>query len=383
MTIKNVAIFTICSNNYVPMAKTLLQSAKRQHPEAKLYICLADKIVPGEKFYPSDCMIIPAEDLAIPDFRKFAFRYDVMEFNTAIKPFMFLDLIGRGHDTVLYFDPDIEIFTRLDAILEKLDGGASFVLTPHLLAPAEGSSEPDDVGIMRAGIYNLGFLGVGATTETPAILNWWARRLRYQCVNEQQQGLFVDQKFMDLVPGFASAACIMRDPRFNVAYWNLAQRSLAKDQTGWLVDGKPLGFFHFSGIDPANLTRLSKHSSAFRGDAIAAPLQALMQHYAEQVLANGFRDLRSYPYSYGHFISGNPIPAQARRLFRTQYEDLDGDPFATFEPVLQRVETSQMTQTSAEELNRHLEDIYASTSWRITRPLRMIKQLFKQQRSMN
>lgn len=379
MAIKNLAIFTICSNNYVPIAKVLLQSARKHHPEAKHYICLADKIVSDNEFYPSDCVIVPAEDLGIPEFRKFAFRYDVMEFNTALKPFMVTNLMERGHDAVLYFDPDIEIFNPLDAILEKLDGGASFVLTPHLLAPAEGDIEPGDVGIMCAGIYNLGFLGVGAAAETPGILAWWARRLQYQCVNEQSRGLFVDQKFMDLVPGFAANACILRESRFNVAYWNLGQRDLTQDRTGWSVDGKPLGFFHFSGFDPADLTRLSKHSAAFRDEAIAAPLQALMQHYAGQVLANGFAEQRNRPYHYGQFSSGAAIPTWARRLFRTQHENLEGDPFEAFEPMLDRITPAQIVPQDAEELTLRLESIYASTSWRLTRPLRMMKGFLKGQ----
>ena len=103
-----------------------------------------------------------------------------MEVNTAVKPFMFQHLLRMGHETVLYFDPDIQIFSRLDQILEPLLDGASFLLTPHLCAPAEDDTFPDDIGIMRAGIYDLGFLGVHACQRRSSILAWWARRLQYQ-----------------------------------------------------------------------------------------------------------------------------------------------------------------------------------------------------------
>jgi hypothetical protein len=125
-------------------------------------------------FYLPDCTVIEAEDLDIPDFMHFAFRYDAMEFNTALKPFMLLRLFRQGHHAVLYLDPDTQIFAPLDGVRQALDHGASFVLAPHLLQPAEGDSQPDDVAIMCAGIYNLGFLGVGATPETAPILQWWA-----------------------------------------------------------------------------------------------------------------------------------------------------------------------------------------------------------------
>lgn len=44
-----LAIFTICSNNYIPVARTFLTSARRHHPEADLFVCLADRRidVPG------------------------------------------------------------------------------------------------------------------------------------------------------------------------------------------------------------------------------------------------------------------------------------------------------------------------------------------------
>jgi hypothetical protein len=82
-----------------------------------------------------------------------------MEFNTALKPFMIRHLIESGFSIVLYFDPDIEVFAPLDVVIDPLRAGCSFILTPHICQPAEGDAFPDDIGIMRAGIYNLGFLG--------------------------------------------------------------------------------------------------------------------------------------------------------------------------------------------------------------------------------
>ncbi len=372
MAVQSLAIFTICSNNYVPMAKVLMESVHRHHPNARMYLCLADRPVSEPDFYPAACEVVPAAELQIPEFTKLAFRYDVMEFNTAVKPSMIRHLLGRGHDAVLYFDPDIELFAPLDSIVRKLDEGASFLLTPHLLRPAEGDSDPDDVGIMRAGIYNLGFLGVGATVEVPAILDWWARRLRYQCVSDQANGLFVDQKFVDLVPGFADKVAILRDPCYNVAYWNLAQRQLTNSADGWLVDGSGLGFFHFSGFDPKNQDRLSKYTSAFQGDAIVPALRALMQHYASRVMANGYRHALEIPYAYGTFASGARIEAVMRREFRARHEHEPGDPFARLEAEALRPDAEP---ASSEELVRRIEDIHASTSWRVTRPLRAVKQL--------
>jgi glycosyltransferase involved in cell wall biosynthesis len=257
-----------------------------------------------------------------------------MELNTAVKPFMFQHLFRHGHDVALYFDPDIQVFSRLDQILTPLRDGASFVLTPHLCAPAEGDAYPDDIGIMRAGVYNLGFLGVRACDEADAILAWWARRLEYQCISAQDAGIFVDQKFMDLVPGFAENARILRDPTVNVAYWNLAQRKLWRDGETWMVNDRPLGFFHFSGFNPATLDQLARYTVAFRGQEISPTLAQLMEQYAEQLHANRHGSIPRGLYAYGRFASGRRIPPIARKMFRERQVVWPGDPFETYEAYL-------------------------------------------------
>jgi hypothetical protein len=372
VTAQNPAIFTICSNNYVKMAQILIESARQHHPEATLYLCLADTILPDKGFYPDHCEIIPAETLDLPDFTHFAFRYDVLEFNTAVKPTMFQELLKRGHDAIFYFDPDIEIFAPLDEALQTLRDGASFVLTPHLRHPAEGGRDPDDVDIMRAGIYNLGFLGVGATDEARPILAWWARRLRYQCHHDQGNGLFVDQKFVDLVPGFADHVTILRNPGYNLAYWNLADSPLTEAGSNWTVAGQPLVFFHFSGFDSAKLDRLSKYSGNFRGKDIPPALQALMRHYADRLQSNGHQAARQLPYAYGKFASGAPITPVARRIFSRQYRDWQGNPFTDFDADVPVRDAGAVPLPHAADLDRELQSVYASTSWRVTKPLRLL-----------
>ena len=45
---------------------------------------------------------------------------------------------------------------------------------------------------------------------------------------------------MDLAPGFVDDHLVLRDPGFNVAYWNLSQRAVRRDGAGALtVNGRP------------------------------------------------------------------------------------------------------------------------------------------------
>lgn len=353
------AFFTICSNNYMPYAKVLGATVRQHHPGASFFVCLADEPIEWPGLYDGDMLVVPARDIGVPDYVSFAFRYDILELNTALKPFMFLHLMGdrsgvlgearpgepesgepqngpQPFDRVIYLDPDIALFAPLDGVMDALRDGASFVLTPHLRAPAEGDAEPDDLGIMRAGAYNLGFLAAARGPETARVLRWWARRLRLHCVNQQSDGLFVDQKFMDLVPGFAANARISHDPALNVAYWNLAQvglRDAGDAGEGWTADGRPLGFFHFSGFDAHRPDRLSKFTRHFQADP-PPPLRRLLAWYADRLLAAGYGTVPAATYAYAAFRSGTPIPAQVRRMFRDETPDWPGDPFETYEAYL-------------------------------------------------
>jgi len=336
MATRRRAIFTVCSNNYVPMAKVLLESATRHHPEADIYLCLADEKLPDPVFYPGQqCEVVEAKMLGVPNFREFAFRYDIMEFNTALKPFMARHLLARGYESVVYLDPDIEVHAPLERVFSLLDEGAAFVLTPHITQPLEQPNFPNDLGIMRAGVYNLGFFGVGAGEDTDRILRWWSRRLQYECVNDQDRGIFMDQKFMDLVPGFTNGVRILRDTAYNVAYWNLQQRTLSGTPGNWKIDGEPLRFFHFSGFNPSEPGCLSKHTDLFRDGRQPPPLVELLSHYAAQVLANGHGRVPDAFYAYGRFASGTPLPEVVRRMFRECHAHWSGgDPFSTYEEYL-------------------------------------------------
>ena len=329
-----LAIFTICSNNYIPAARTFLETAQWHHPEADLFICLVDRIIDIAGLYDPKWTVIEAERLPIPDFRNFSFRYDIKELNTAVKPYMFKHLFeALDYDVVLYFDPDIEIFRPLTGILEQLRGGASLVLTPHLCAPSESTDEPNDVTIMRAGAYNLGFLGAARSEESGRIIDWWARHLRFQCIDAQEAGIFVDQKFIDLVPGFAPHAHISHDATLNVAYWNLRQRHLARDADGWTIDGERLTFFHYSGFDPRQPSRLSRYDTAW-DEVMPEPLRRLTADYATRLLANGYGTISGATYAYGRFASGTAIHPLVRRMFRDWHRFWPDDPFETYEAFL-------------------------------------------------
>jgi hypothetical protein len=325
------AIFTIVSKNYLAFARTLMQSVRAHHPEMARFVILVDRVDGVFEPEAEDFTIVTSDLLPIPRSRWFHFKYNVLELNTAVKPFAIEHLSSTWPiNKLFYLDPDIRLYSPLSALEKTLDT-SNIILTPHLLAPiADDGEVPGDFEIARAGAYNLGFIGLKINAATNEFVKWWERKLYDGCYIDFHRGLFTDQKWIDLVPGAFPGVHIERSPRYNVAYWNIAERRIEARENGPLVNGEPLGFFHFSGFDPLNPQRFSKYQTRFTL-AELGDTGKLAEAYAREVISNGFEDSRKWPYAYGFFHDGTPVLDICRGYARDfpQLMDAVADPFST------------------------------------------------------
>jgi glycosyltransferase involved in cell wall biosynthesis len=292
-----------------------MESLRTTHPDWDRYVLVVDRSetptdVGGELF--STVMV---EDLPLPRKKEFLFRYGVMELNTAVKPWMFAHLKALGYRHVVYLDPDILVTDRLADVERLLDEGATGVLLPHLTAPIDDGRHPAELDIMRSGTYNLGFLALGDTPAVGPFISWWKSKLEFDAASDIERGLFTDQKWMDLAPALFDGFAILRDPGYDVAYWNLSHRPVARAGSGWTAGSRPLRFFHFSGFNPENPKPFSKHQNRFDLDTIG-PARDLALEYAARVLGHDHAGFRANRYGYGSFDEGTPIPEVIRALYR-------------------------------------------------------------------
>lgn len=323
------AAFTIIANNYLPFARVLTKSLRDQAPDLLRIVILVDK--PQGHWDPAleDFHVVLSEDLGIPDSNWFHFKYTVLELSTAVKPYAAQHIFEHySVDRLLYFDPDINIYCRPDDLLTSLNS-YSIVLTPHLTAPIDDDRRPGDLDILRSGSYNLGFIGLRRNEETMRFLRWWQEKLFDHCVVDLAKGLFVDQRWIDLVPGMFAGVGILRNPGLNVAYWNIANRKITRTPSGFLVNGEPLCFFHFSGFDPDNPHAFSKHQDRFSLDDLGDASELALD-YSRRLFDSGYSQCKRWPYAFGFFSNGLPIPDMGRAAHHEAPELISqvSDPFS-------------------------------------------------------
>jgi lipopolysaccharide biosynthesis glycosyltransferase len=263
------SICTIVSKNYLPMAAVMIDSFLTHNPDWECKLLLCDKITSeDEKAYLSGIRaetipLIALYDQFDVDFEELCFKYTVVELNTAMKPFFLEYLFSRGYEKVVYIDPDILVFqpfTEIDNLLNTND----VILTPHMTAPIpDDGCKQSDHDVLRSGAYNLGFIALKYSEEAEKLLRWWQKKLKNGCYSRIEEGLFTDQRWMDLTPALFNNVFILKKKSYNVAFWNLHERQVHPDRGVWMADGEPLVFFHFSGVVLNDISSISKHQNRY------------------------------------------------------------------------------------------------------------------------
>lgn len=321
-----VHVFTSAATNYLPKVRVLFDSVRRFHPTWRLHLCLPDARPPADVLAAAGAdEVHTLEDLGIPEWRAWTFCHSIIELATAVKPFCLAKLLARDDcDAAIYLDPDIVVFSPLTDVLDGLER-ADIVLTPHQTRP-----DPTTYGVianeictLQHGVYNLGFIGVARRGDGPAFAAWWRERTYRFCRIDLASGLFTDQRWIDLVPAFFERVEALRSPRLNVAPWNLSTRDVAgKAPDGVTVDGRPVGFFHFSAVDRA---------AVFGGFAANRAVADLVAWYRKQTKPNRVEKRAPQGWAFDTFADGSPILREQRLVYRLR-GDLQRafpDPFAS------------------------------------------------------
>lgn len=337
--LKNV-VFTICSKNYLGLAQTLEKSLIQHNSELDFFIFIADEYsnddiinLPANVFLAKNVLPFSEEE-----WKELSFKYTLVEFCTAIKPFCFTYIFeSLNRSKIIFLDPDVFVFNSLNSVFKNLETYC-IILTPHILTIEDNYSGDFWENIfLSVGTFNLGFIALKRSKSSDKMLSWWRHKLKNECYVDEFNHTATDQKWIIFLPMFFNAETlhISHDLGLNVATWNFYEREiLEKDNTLYvknriLNDGNitPLIFVHFSNYNYLELKSGIVRHYSLRNDYI--DLKIVFDKFIIALQKSDIEKYISLKYSYNFFNNGDSISLINRRFYRRLKDEGEAitDPF--------------------------------------------------------
>lgn len=280
--------FTLVNIAYLPMAKTLADSFIQNNPEIPFYICLFDDKHKIKEPIFLEYNIYDKNNLNSEEYDDMRSRYDNFSMACALKPFFSEALIKDFNpEKLIYLDADIKVFHNFEKVQNILNNDASIVLTGHLYTMIPDEKElSSNQEIRKYGLYNAGFFAIKTNESGTQFLNWWKRILFKKCIQDDENGIYYDQTWLDLVPIYFKDTFVLRDLGYNIAYWNLKERTISSRNGKYFVNENiPLVFYHFARYQN-NLPSTDKVESF---DSLTET-EALILNYHKELVQNKFEE---------------------------------------------------------------------------------------------
>src|SRR4051794_2763135 len=287
------AVVTIVSRSRLPAARVLAASLREHAPEVAFHVVVAD-----ESEHAGDGLH-GVREVGLESLAERGLRDSPLELCVRLKPLVLTTLLDEGYSAALFLDPDQWVLGDLEPLWQAIERSA-IVLTPHLAAPpADADASARELMLLRAGTHNAGALGVSDHPEARRMLAWLAERLDAANHGRTEDGAYYDQRWLDLVPGLFDGVDVLRDERFNVGHWSLPER-----------DATDVRLLHASGFDPERPRTVTSHDPRL-AEVEAGRVGALLERYARELLAAGYREAAALPWGWARFADGAPVPRMA------------------------------------------------------------------------
>jgi hypothetical protein len=212
-----ITVCTIVTGDYLAHAKALSLSLRRHRVVHRLAVLVVTRLRPDIQ----STEIITLRELSDGNskVRELADKYgnDSDALRWALKPAFILYLLGLHRDNILYADCDICFFGRPLALLAPLKN-QGVVLTPHWRPPLPTKDLRSFRLNFLDGLYNAGCIGVGR--RGVAAMAWWLDCCTSACEKDYNEGLYVDQRYLDLMPIYFPEVAVCRHRGYNLADWN-------------------------------------------------------------------------------------------------------------------------------------------------------------------
>lgn len=213
------AFLTFYSNSFKSRAQVLLNSLNQYHPN--------DKVFAFELNNPTE---IGSYVQGLAKMR-IAKMIEILEQNKDI-------------DKLVLLGADCELFDSIDHLNLMLDR-YDCVITPHVTSPLPNDNQsPTMFQIYQTGHANADVFAIRNNENGISILKWLSEQ---DMKDDKQNGIFYEQTWMSALPFIFDRVGIIRNEGYNVAYFNIIERELNKENDKYYVGNFPLVIAQYSG----------------------------------------------------------------------------------------------------------------------------------------
>lgn len=243
MNIKNKqCICFIFDKQYINQGRHAIESCKNHNPSHTTILLIDDTSACDL----ADIQLSP-EDIGLnKDYWLIVGRIAIVEYA----------LLNLGFDTAIFVDGDTYTYHNYDS-LQSIAENHALVVIPHITQPLPNDNKfPQNRVISLSGNYNTGVWA--ASKEGLNFIRWWREQTSLFPITRPDAGLVNEQGWLRFAGDFDDNVKIFRHPGYNVAYWNIKQRTLGIKNHKYYIDNEPLSIVHFSGLkkelDPSQMS---------------------------------------------------------------------------------------------------------------------------------
>lgn len=238
---------TYFDSAYLARGAVMLRSLRRHDPASEIVVLALDELcarVLRAEFAAGVRVIETATLHAFaPALRRIREQRSPWAYYATQKPALGLFTMESAArpEPVMCIDADTWFFSRPAPMFEEI-GGASIGLSPNRFHAATQHLEV--YGSYGAGCVYWRDDALGRR----CLAEWLDDCLEWCAEQPQPDGRFMNQGYLNRWPARYAGVHVIQHPGSNLAPWNVDGHLLSRDGARVLVDGRPLIFYHFSGV---------------------------------------------------------------------------------------------------------------------------------------
>ena len=379
---------TYFDHRYAPKGLAMWRSLKHHLPEATLHIlCLTDacfEILQACRLRDVELYRLVDIERANPALVVARSNRSLFEYYFSLTPCLPLHVwhVHSDINRITYVDADVLFFASPRPVFDEI-GGSSIGIIEHRFPPHLAD-------LNKYGRFNVGWLTFRRDHTAISCLETWRSQCLEWCYDRLEDGRFAEQKYLDTWPHTVPGLRIVQHKGANVAPWNLASFTLALAEGDLTLDGEPLLFFHAHGFQLAspgrtrvsNLERYGVRETSDIESALLSPYEAALSAalmdiagpLASALLTEQSRDTHALLEHLTAHVAAIESDRSARldaiRLLEERLTASDSDRAA-------RLDVITHLQSELDREKSRVDALERSRSWRWTRPLRWIAELFR------